>query len=156
MFLDRHTAEQAERYHTFFSAWEKVVGERIAAHSQVKDIDNGVVLVEVDHPGWIQMIQLKQTQFVQALRRRYPDLQLRGLRLQLPWDAKPAARRPDRRTGAPRGAEEARVGQTTELPPGGRRKSNRAEEAADAPADPLIKGALDRLGKAIEKREEDR
>lgn len=145
MFLDRHTADQAELYHTVFSAWEQIVGERIAAHSEVKDIDNGIVLVQVDHPGWIQMIQLRQTQFVQSLRRRYPDLNIRGLRLQLPWKAHPAAPGTGRETSA--ADEKAQPGRDGPPRP--------AEAAADAPADPLIRGALDRLGKAIEERAED-
>lgn len=142
LFLDQKTAKQAELYSGFFSGWRTVVGERIAAHSQVKDLQNGIVIVEVDHPGWIQMIQLKQTEFVDSLRKKYPGLSIRGLRLQLPWKgysasppADPAAAPPDTRQGDEvRGEDAAAV----------------VEQAAD----PLIRGALDRLGRAIEERTE--
>jgi predicted nucleic acid-binding Zn ribbon protein len=140
LFLDQNTAEQAEVYQGFFSGWNNIVGERIAAHSEVKDLQNGIVIVEVEHPGWIQLIQLKQAQFVDALRKKYPDLQIRGLRLQLPWKGYSAS--PQTESAA--GVDEKRPAET---PP----KREKTPPTA-APADPLIRGALDRLGRAIEER----
>jgi len=150
LFLDRNTAEQADFYQQFFTGWQQVVGERIAAHSEVKDIQNGVVLVEVDHPGWIQMIQLKQAQFVETLKKKYPDLNIRGLRLQLPWKVGgPAARQSASRNPAAKREYAAESSGVAE-----RSKEGDGQDR-EAPADPLIRGALDRLGKAIEKRAED-
>jgi len=140
LFLDQNTAEKAEVYQGFFSGWEKIVGERLAAHSQVKDLQNGIVVVEVEHPGWIQMIQLKQAQLVELLRRRYPDLQIRGLRLQLPWKGYSAS--PHTQPAGDAGEKHP------DTPP--RETDNPAP--AEVPADPLIRGALDRLGRAIEER----
>lgn len=140
-FLDSRTAEQADLYHTFFTGWHEVVGERIAAHSSVKDIQAGIVVVEVDHPGWIQMIQLKQSQFVRALQKRYPNLQIHGLKMQLPWN--------ERSPGAGDRVE-ARQGGERATPP--RAAAQHEETEVTPPADPRIRGALARLGKAIEDR----
>lgn len=150
VFLDRNTTEDAEYYHKFFTGWRHVVGERIAAHSEVRDIRNGLVIVEVDHPGWIQIIQLKQAQFVDVLRKKYPTLGIRGLKLQIPWKNQSRnARRPpsdDRDGGLHRRGEEHRdagPAPTAEV---------EAQEAGEATPDPLIRSALSRLGKAIEQR----
>ncbi len=142
LFLDENTAEQADLYQGFFAGWGKIVGEQIAAHSRVKDIQNGIVIVEVDHPGWIQMLQLKQTQVVTTLRKKYPDLEIRGLRLQLPW--KGYSTQP--KETPPVDEHEAQS----------HRQEPEADEtgAAEAPADPLIRGALEKLGRAIEERED--
>ena len=142
LFLDENTAGKAEYYEGFFAGWGKIVGEQIAAHSRVKDIQNGIVIVEVDHPGWIQMLQLKQTQVVTTLRKRYPDLEIRGLRLQLPWkgySAQPKGNPP----------EEEKAAQAAGTEPEGEEAG-----AAEAPADPLIRGALEKLGRAIEERDD--
>lgn len=136
VFLDRSTADQAERYHKLFTGWQHVVGERIAAHSEIKDVHNGTVIVEVDHPGWIQMIQIKEAQIVSMLRGRYPELAIHGLRLQLPWKQSSAKGR------------EIPVARQADRP----ESDEPATETTEQPADPLIRSALDRLGKAIEQR----
>ena len=47
-----------------FQAWKTTVekisgnGEQLAAHSSVVDLKNGILLVESDHPGWNQMLQM--------------------------------------------------------------------------------------------------
>jgi hypothetical protein len=46
----------------------------------VKDVRHGIVLVEVDHPGWIQMIQLKRREICRTLQRTYPALGIDDLR----------------------------------------------------------------------------
>jgi hypothetical protein len=142
LFLDRDTAEQAELYQGFFSGWKNLVGERIAAHSRVKDLQNGIVIVEVDHPGWMQMIQIKQSQVVDILRKKYPALEIRGLRLQLPWKNDRAAVSPGESRGAARRNDERNDEQEGE------------QETTQLPA-PLIEGALDRLGRAIKNRRAD-
>ena len=82
--VDRRLLERGEQYGALFGSWEQIAGEHLAAHSEIKDIRNGVVVVEADHPGWIQLLQLRQHTLLDALRRRFPDLGIRSLRLQLP------------------------------------------------------------------------
>ena len=67
--LDRGTADNAELYGAFFKGWRRIAGEQIAAHSSVTDVRNGLVVVEADHPGWIQLIQLHQERILLELRR---------------------------------------------------------------------------------------
>ena len=83
-----------------FSSWNKVVAEAwfrterktengpedvpaAAVHSRIRDLERGVLLVEADHPGWIQILQTKQTALLLAVQRRYPDLGIRAIAFRL-------------------------------------------------------------------------
>ena len=73
-------AKQAENWSTFFRGWRAIVGDDIAAHTEVKDVKRGAVLVEVDHPGWFQMLQLKKTTALKKIKEHYPELEIRDIR----------------------------------------------------------------------------
>lgn len=102
--LNRDQGEKARLYGAFFRSWERVAGEQLAAHSSIQDIRNGSVVVEADHPGWLQMIQLRQEELLAGLRLRFPELNIQGLRLQLPLQGKPG---PGFRAPEPPSASEA-------------------------------------------------
>jgi hypothetical protein len=78
-FFDGEKLSRGERYSEFFSSWPAVVGERLAAHSRVADVDKGFLVVEAEHPGWIQLLQLRQSSILDAVTRRFPELGLRGI-----------------------------------------------------------------------------
>ncbi len=95
------TADEAQGWARFFSSWNSSVGERLAAHSRPVDVRNGIVLVEAEHPGWIQLLQLKQESLLAQLKKAFPDLGIRGIAFRLqgsggreiapPPDVKPGA-----------------------------------------------------------------
>jgi hypothetical protein len=78
-FFDEEKLRRGERYSDFFSSWPALVGERLAAHSRVADVDKGFLVVEAEHPGWIQLLQLRQSAILEAVARRFPELGLRGI-----------------------------------------------------------------------------
>ena len=39
-----------------------------------------MVFVGVDHPGWMQMISMRKTRILSAIKRQYPSLEIRDLR----------------------------------------------------------------------------
>jgi predicted nucleic acid-binding Zn ribbon protein len=82
-FFDEDKLRRGERYSDFFSSWPHIVGPRLAAHSRVSDVEKGILVVEAEHPGWIQLLQLKL----------YPELALRGIVFRL-----------SRQAGAPGGS----------------------------------------------------
>jgi hypothetical protein len=82
-FFDEEKLRRGGRYAQFFESWKAVVGEHLASHSRVVDLDKGILLVEADHPGWIQLLQLRQTQALNALTKRFPDLPIRGIAFRL-------------------------------------------------------------------------
>ena len=81
--LDNYSVQEGETYHSFFRSWTRIAGQDAASHSKVKDIRAGVVIVEVDHPGWIQMIQMKKNPILKKIQQLYPELGIKDLRLHL-------------------------------------------------------------------------
>lgn len=52
----------------------KNLGANLYAHSKIIDVRNGIVLVETDHPGWIQTLKLYQNYILTGLRKAVPEL----------------------------------------------------------------------------------
>jgi hypothetical protein len=66
-----------------FQGWAQLVEPPLADHSRVVDLRNHLLLIEVDHPGWMQILHLRQSQLLKQVRKRYPQLQIRGLSLRV-------------------------------------------------------------------------
>jgi hypothetical protein len=101
-FFDADKLRQGERYSDFFSSWPAVVGPRLAAHTHVADVDKGFLVVEAEHPGWIQLLQMRQSGILEDISRRYPELGLRGIVFRLSGQGSAQAR------AAAAGAEKAK------------------------------------------------
>ena len=54
-----------------------------AVHSRIKELERGILLIEADHPGWIQILQTKQSRLLSAVQRRYQELNIRGISFRL-------------------------------------------------------------------------
>jgi hypothetical protein len=90
-------AETAKSSAGLFSSWGRVVAEvwpsgsdvnsldipAAAVHSRILELERGVLLVEADHPGWVQILQTKQTELLSVVQRRYPKLDIRGVAFRL-------------------------------------------------------------------------
>ena len=82
-----------------FSSWKEIVTEiwpraygseqskedvpAAAVHSQIHELERGILLVEADHPGWVQVLQTKQAELLSAIQKRYPELEIRGIAFRL-------------------------------------------------------------------------
>lgn len=85
-FLKLHNISGGEDYIAFFKSWHNIVGTDIAAHTRVTDIQNGALKVEVDHPGWMQKLQMKKEQVLRKVATQYPQLEVRTLHVRLVSD----------------------------------------------------------------------
>jgi hypothetical protein len=98
--FDEGFLEKAKSYSAFFSCWKDLMEKNgipaAADHSRVKTIERGIVWVEVDHPGWKQVLQTKESKLLSDYRYRFPDMGITGLSISL---CKPGA------LGAPYEAE---------------------------------------------------
>lgn len=100
LFRDRFGPEFMEEARSsagLFSSWTKIVAEAwpcqnneekddvpaAAVHSRIKELELGILLVEADHPGWVQILQTRQGELLAAAQRRYPDLDIRGIAFKL-------------------------------------------------------------------------
>ena len=86
-----------------FSSWNEIVAEiwpnageqgkdgmpAAASCSSVKSLERGMLIVEADHPGCIQILQTGQASLLSSVQRRYPELDIKGIAFRL--SRKPAA-----------------------------------------------------------------
>lgn len=55
------------------------LGNQLADHSNVIDLKNGILIVETDHPGRLQMLQMHKRYILEGLRRRVPNLEIKNI-----------------------------------------------------------------------------
>jgi hypothetical protein len=85
-FLDEPTLKKAQGYRDLFSSWRSIAGDSIAAHSRIMELERSILMVEADHPGWIQILQTEQSAILKAVSKRFPDLAIRGISFRLTRD----------------------------------------------------------------------
>ena len=54
----------------------KNIGELLIAHTRVVDLKNGILLVETDHPGYIQTLQMYNSYIIRGMNKKYPELEI--------------------------------------------------------------------------------
>jgi hypothetical protein len=100
-FFDFERYDPGGRIHSVYQNWQNIVGEKLAAHSRIIDISSGIIHISVDHPGWIQLLQIKQAIILENIGKRFPELDLHGLAFRIAsagdkptfdFDAKPEAK----------------------------------------------------------------
>ncbi len=75
--------KRGNQYHRLFNSWEDIVGSQLAAHTGIQDITNGSLLIEVDHPGWMQRMQMKERLLLKRIQERFPELEISSISLRL-------------------------------------------------------------------------
>ncbi len=82
-FFERNNIQDTQGYVDFFQSWQQVVGVDLAAHSDAVDIRNHALIVEVDHPGWMQKLHMQRERVLKTLQQRYPNLEIRNIHFTL-------------------------------------------------------------------------
>jgi len=88
-FFDEETAKRAKDYGKLFSSslWAGVLEKCGLAqgtpHTRIAELEKSVLLVEADHPGWIQLLQTRQKELLNAVRRQFPEITLTGILFRL-------------------------------------------------------------------------
>lgn len=85
VLFDEGFANKAQGYSKLFDSWTDITAKNgiasAAAHSRVKNLDRGILLIEMDHPGWKQILQTKQGKLLNDFRIRFPELDISGISL---------------------------------------------------------------------------
>ena len=89
VLLDRETAKNAEQMGKLFSpsVWSELLEScnlsQGITHSRIKELERSILQIEADHPGWIQLLQTKQRDLLDAVRRRFPEIHFAGISFRL-------------------------------------------------------------------------
>jgi hypothetical protein len=85
--FDENFVKKAEGYSAFFSCWKDLTEKNgIAAaadHTWIKSLERGLVWIEVDHPGWKQILQTKESKLLSDFRYRFPEMDISGISIML-------------------------------------------------------------------------
>lgn len=144
-FFEENLSAKAGKVNEFFKSWRGIAGERLSSHSRIAEVESGIVIVEADHPSWIQLLQMRQEEMLSAIERGWPELGVRGIAFRLRRDAP---------SGKPGAAESPA---TAESPASAMNPARRPVEEAEgesAPERPLRENAPikdSRLAQAIDK-----
>jgi len=82
-FFRMNNISGGEEYVAFFRSWQNIVGVDLASHTRVADIKNNALVVEVDHPGWMQMLHMKKDRILRDIKKRFPQLGITTLHMKL-------------------------------------------------------------------------
>ncbi|GHV93848.1 hypothetical protein AGMMS50293_01680 [Spirochaetia bacterium] len=87
VFFDERLMKKAKGYSRLFSFWAEAAQKNgIAAaadHSRIRELDRGMLMVEADHPGWIQILQTKEHKLLDDFHRAFPDMDITGISIML-------------------------------------------------------------------------
>ena len=70
-------------YTELYASWGEIAGSEMAFHLQPRDIRDGTLILESDHPGWSQKLLLTERKILREIQSRYPELEVRAIHLQI-------------------------------------------------------------------------
>jgi predicted nucleic acid-binding Zn ribbon protein len=79
-FLKERGWPAEDPYGPLFRGWEDIAGPELGTRSRVVEVEDGVIVVEVEHPGWLQMLQLKKRSLLEAARKAVPLCKIADIR----------------------------------------------------------------------------
>jgi predicted nucleic acid-binding Zn ribbon protein len=80
-FLRQKGWLEGNPYQPLFAQWHEIAGEMLAAHARLLDVRNGVLIIVVDHPGWLQMLRLRQDAILVEAQRVVPLMSVQSIRV---------------------------------------------------------------------------
>lgn len=72
-----------KKFVSIFRSWEQIAGTDIASHSVVKEIEGKTLIIEVDHPGWSQLVAIQKKNIIRKIHNMFPELEISRIRIVL-------------------------------------------------------------------------
>jgi hypothetical protein len=150
--FDEQFMKKAQSYSKFFDSWKDITAKNgipaAADHSSIKDLDRGILQIEMDHPGWKQILQTKQSKLLNDFRIRFPEMEISAISLIL------GKSKPDTEPQDPTPSASAAVAEPVEAivaaeEPPQEAISQTAVTGLDAIKDEEFKETLKKLGQSI-------
>ena len=79
--LDEGSFSNLRKSASLFQAWPRLVGDPLGSHSRIRDVENGWIVICVDHPGCYQSLHFHDDDILKKLRQKYPSLQIIGIKV---------------------------------------------------------------------------
>ncbi|MDR1099265.1 MAG: DciA family protein [Treponema sp.] len=87
VIIDENILHQAQGYSRLVYSWARITQKHgisaAADHSRIRDLKRNILLVEADHPGWIQILQTTGHKLLEDLQCQFPDLAITGISFRL-------------------------------------------------------------------------
>ena len=81
--LDDKNRKLSRSYSSIFGGWEQIVGPSLAEHSRIYEIENQSLFIEVDHPGWMQLLLMRKQRILGSVKRKVPSLKVDDIRVKV-------------------------------------------------------------------------
>jgi hypothetical protein len=82
-FISDYMGEKDGKIVSLFSSWNELLDPDLRYHAEAVDIKNNALVVEIDHPGWMQIFRLKQKQILKRVQKKYPELNINTIQMKL-------------------------------------------------------------------------
>ena len=158
----------APAFHSLFGGWQEIAGPSLAEHCRAYEVRHHSLLVEADHPGWMQLFLMQKKPILARIRQRFPQLDLRDIKVRVNAARAGQGSGGARSAGKPRPLAQARVPQAApeapepaapaEAPPApapvqpGVPPSAEVQEALAAVGEPELREKLRLLLQELERR----
>ena len=83
--------ENTKKSTNIYDEWKKILkgiksvnanskeGENLSDHSRIVDLKNGILFIEVDHPGWIDILNIHKKYILIKMKKKFPQLAFKTL-----------------------------------------------------------------------------
>jgi predicted nucleic acid-binding Zn ribbon protein len=75
--------------HSIFGAWEEIVGNSLALHTQPRSIRNRILFMDVSHPTWMQQLQFLKPTLLEKINTFLGEPHIQDIRFKLGKISKP-------------------------------------------------------------------
>ncbi len=82
-FLGTLNIKEKSGRKTITSSWKEIAGEELSEHTKIKDIRKDTIYIEADHPGWLQILDLKKKAIIFNINKMFPDKKIEQIRTSL-------------------------------------------------------------------------
>ena len=80
-YLEKTCSNIGRKYSEMFRSWENIAGKDLKDHTRIREFIKGTVIIEADHPAYMQLLQIRKTKILEKLKRSYRELNIRNLRI---------------------------------------------------------------------------
>lgn len=147
----------APAFHSLFGGWQEIAGPSLAEHCRAYEVRHHSLLVEADHPGWMQLFLMQKKPILARIRQRFPQLDLRDIKVRVnAAGARSAGKpRPPTQAQVPQAAPEPAAPAEAPPAPPGVPPSAEIQEALAPVGDPDLREKLRLLLQELERRGSD-